>query len=103
MTGERERDDPPVAPAPQRHPREWPFATVLATVLAGIVVVAADRFRAGALLIGAAVLLAAGLRAVLPERRAGLLVVRSRFGDVITLGVMGAALVTLSLAVPANP
>ncbi len=95
-------DDIAVAPGPQRHPGEWPFEIVLAGVVLGVGVVVVDGFRTGLLLAGAAVLLGAVLRAVLPERRAGLLVVRSRVVDVLTLAVMGGALVTLAVAVPAR-
>ncbi|RJK95489.1 DUF3017 domain-containing protein [Vallicoccus soli] len=80
--------------------REWPAALVLGSVLAGLVVVAADRFRPGSALLAASLLLAAVLRAVLPERRAGLLAVRGRVVDVAVLAAIGAGLVVLTVVVP---
>jgi hypothetical protein len=73
---------------------------VLLGVGLGLLVVAADHFRRGTVILGASVLLACLLRAVLPERQAGMLVVRSRWFDVLMLGVLGAALTLLALAVP---
>lgn len=91
----------PVDPQPQpRRLREWPFLLVLCGVLAGLAVVAADRFRVGSGVLTASVLVAAVLRVVLPERDAGLLVVRSRAVDVLVLGVLGAGLAVLTVVVP---
>jgi hypothetical protein len=81
-------------------PREWPSALVLAGTVAGLAVVAADGFRPGTALIAAALLLGAALRAVLPERRAGLLAVRGRVLDVLVLAALGASLVVLTALVP---
>jgi ABC-type bacteriocin/lantibiotic exporter with double-glycine peptidase domain len=54
----------------------------------------------GRLVIAVGLLLAAVLRLVLPARRAGLLVVRSRRLDVALLLVLGAALLALASSVP---
>ncbi|MGH3345138.1 MAG: DUF3017 domain-containing protein [Carbonactinosporaceae bacterium] len=92
---------PTYRPRPQRRRfREWPIALVLTGVVAGLCVVAADRFRPGSVVLAAAVLLAAGLRLALPARQAGILVVRSRFTDVVMLGAMGGMLMVLALVVP---
>lgn len=80
--------------------RELPILGVLAVVAAGLVLGAVRQWRAGALVIAAGLLLAAVLRLVLPARRAGLLVVRSRRLDVATLLLLGAALMTLASSVP---
>ena len=80
--------------------RELPILTVLCVVAVGLVLGAVVRWRPGALLIGAGLLLAAALRLVLPARRAGLLVVRSRRLDVAALLLLGVALVTLASSVP---
>jgi hypothetical protein len=76
---------------------ELPLALVLIGAGSGLIVVAAHHFRWGNVLIGGSVLFAALLRLVLPTRKAGLLVVRSRFTDVVTLIVGGGALVVLAL------
>jgi hypothetical protein len=95
--------DPDVAVAPRRRPRrlgEWPLGVVLLGVVTGLLVVANNSFRAGTVLVGSSVVLATVLRAVLSERRAGLLVVRSRWVDVLTLGTFGIGLTVLALVVP---
>jgi len=83
--------------------REWPFAVVVATAVAGLVVVAAlDRFRRGSVLFAGAFGVAAALRLVLPARSAGLLAVRGRSFDVIAYAGLGVAIAALALAVPAE-
>ena len=95
------RGDVPVAPgrAPRRFP-EWPLALVLAGVALGLGVVATGHFRRGTVVLAVATLLATALRAGLPERTAGLLVVRSRTLDVLVLAVLGLGLGLLGLVVP---
>ena len=80
--------------------RELPILGVLAVVATGLVLGALLQWRIGALVIAAGLLLGAALRLVLPARRAGLLVVRSRRLDVATLLLLGAALMTLVSSVP---
>jgi hypothetical protein len=92
-----------VAPARQQRLREWPLAVVLLGVAAGVATVVAGAFEPGGVVMGAALLLGAVLRAALPQRRAGLLAVRSRPVDVVTLGLMGVGLVALALIVPPQP
>jgi Protein of unknown function (DUF3017) len=105
MTTERE----PVAAKPPRRGalgvvlRQWPLLIVLGGGLTALLVVASDGFRLGCTLLGASVGFAAVARAVLPARRVGLLVVRSRLFDVVVLAVMGAALVVLAVVVPGPP
>lgn len=76
-----------------------PFAIVLVVVLAAFVLVATDRWRRGATVLGAALVLAAGLRALLSEERAGLLAVRARIPDVLVYGALGVALVGLAASI----
>jgi hypothetical protein len=83
--------------------RQWPLLLVLVGGVSALVVVALDGFRQGCALLGASVLFAALSRAVLPTRRVGLLVVRSRPFDVVVLAVMGTALVVLAVIVPGEP
>ena len=90
-----------VAPAGRdRRWAEWPLAAVLLGVGLGLLVVANNRFRLGTVIVAASVVLAMVLRAVLSQQRAGLLVVRSRLVDVLTLGVFGVGLTVLALIVP---
>jgi hypothetical protein len=72
----------------------------LAVVAVGVVIVADDHFRRGTFIIAGGVCLAACLRAVLPNGLAGLLRVRSRFVDILTLGFLGASTLIASLIVP---
>jgi hypothetical protein len=72
----------------------------LAGIAISLVVVIVVDFRPGTVLFAASVLLAAAFRLVLTTRRAGLLVLRSRTVDVVTLTFMGVAALLLALAVP---
>jgi hypothetical protein len=80
--------------------RQWPLLLVLFGGSFGLLMVALDGFRIGCAMLGISVLVAAAARAVLPARRVGLLVVRSRTFDVSVLVVMGVALVVLAVVVP---
>lgn len=76
--------------------RQWPILTVAAIGLVALVLVGAGFWRRGALLIGIGVGVAAALRLVLPEDRAGLLVVRSRRMDFTSMAVVCAAVVVIA-------
>ncbi len=80
--------------------REWPITVVLLAVASGLAVVAAGHFRRGTILLAASVVFAAWLRTVLPDARGGLLKVRGKRVDVVTLAVLGLGLTTLALLVP---
>jgi len=80
--------------------RQWPLLLVVACFAVGIGLVLALHWRRGAMMMGGATGLAGLLRMVLPEERAGLLVVRSRAWDVIVTGLTGAAMIVLALVVP---
>ena len=84
---------------PQRRPalRELPLAAVLTCAGAGLIVVALHHFRWGNLLVGGSLALAALMRLVLPTRQAGLLAVRSRFTDVLTMSLLGGSLMLLTV------
>ncbi|MGC0338441.1 DUF3017 domain-containing protein [Streptomyces sp. SLBN-8D4] len=92
------RAAPRDAPAPAR---QWPVLTVLAVVGLGLLLTALDQFRIGTLLIGVALLAGAVLRWLLPD--VGMLAVRSRFTDIATYGVLGAAIVLLAMMVQPHP
>jgi hypothetical protein len=80
---------------------EAPLALVVLTVIAGLVAVALNYWRTGLFLVAGALVLGALLRLVLPEREAGLLVVRSRALDVVALGLLGVGIGVLAAVVPA--
>lgn len=92
------RAAPRDAPAPAR---QWPVLTVLAVVGLGLLLTALDQFRYGTLLIGLALLAGAVLRWLLPD--VGMLAVRSRFTDIATYAVLGAAIVLLAMMVQPKP
>jgi hypothetical protein len=75
---------------------------VLAIFGLGIVIVAFGRWRKGLFVVAVGLLLGGFLRLVLPARRAGVLVVRSRITDVVTLATLGAAVLLLAAVIP-NP
>ena len=94
----RRRTRTPTAPA--RPWLEWPLGLVLLGVATGVVIISTGHWRRGSFAFGAAVVAGALLRAVLPPRLAGLLVVRSRWFDVLVTLVTGVAIMVLSLIVP---
>ena len=79
---------------------EWPLIVVLAVLGTALWIVAADHFRRGTVLFALGVCLAAALRAVLPNGSVGLLRVRSRVVDVLTLAVIGGGTLVAALIVP---
>lgn len=79
---------------------QWPLALVLSVCVAGLLVVLSNHFRRGTVLFAGGLVLAAALRAVLPAPAAGLLVVRNRLLDVLTLGALGLGVLLTALVVP---
>ncbi|MER7026642.1 MULTISPECIES: DUF3017 domain-containing protein [Streptomyces] len=92
------RAAPGDAPAPAR---QWPLLAVMGGVGLGLLLVAVDVFRLGAIVIGLALLGGAALRWSLPS--VGMLAVRSRFTDILTYGVLGFVIVILALMVQPKP
>ena len=80
--------------------RQWPLLTCIVTVAAGLLLVAAERWRAGLVLMGLALVLAGTLRLLLPVRRIGFLAVRSRPVDIALMLGAGVVLVVSVLAIP---
>jgi hypothetical protein len=80
--------------------KELPALAVLGVVATGLVLGALVAWRAGAIVVGLGLLLAAGLRLSLRERQAGILVVRSRAFDAALLLILGFALVALANTIP---
>lgn len=86
--------------------RRWaaqtPFLVVWAVLAIGLALVAASYWRRGLAVIAVAAVLAGVLRLVLPARRAGWLVVRSRSIDVLCFAALGVALAAVAIAIPAR-
>lgn len=95
--GRPEQADPRSA---SRRFGEIPFLLVLAGVALGLTVVGLHHFKRGAALMAAALVVGAVLRLVLPEGRSGLLAVRSRAFDVMTLAGLGVAVIVVAALVP---
>nr|WP_307839799.1 DUF3017 domain-containing protein [Streptomyces sp. MBT49] len=89
------------APGDALAARQWPIILVLGIVALGLLVTALDVFRIGTILIGVGLLVGAVLRWLLPG--VGMLAVRSRFTDIVTYTVLGAAIVLLALMVQPHP
>jgi DUF3017 family protein len=113
MTGPATRPNPaqraaraPRSPLYLRHPllagflRQWPLLVVIVVVGVGLLLVAADRWRSGLVLMGLGLVVAGLLRLLLPVRRIGFLAVRSRPVDVALTTVVGLAVVVIALATP---
>lgn len=79
---------------------QWPITLVLIGVAVAMLMIAMDYFRRGSIVLSASVLLAAFLRLLLPDADAGMLVVRSRRIDVLTLAVLGVGLTVFTFWVP---
>ncbi|MEZ0349782.1 DUF3017 domain-containing protein [Mycobacterium sp. pR1184] len=75
---------------------QWPILLVGLIFVTAFALVGANFWRRGSLLIGIAVGVAAILRLVLSDDRAGLLVVRSKGIDFITTATVGAAMVYIA-------
>lgn len=86
--------------AARRGPGEIALGLVLLGVLVGLALVAQDHWKQGLSLMGVTLLAAAAARLVLPARRVGLLVVRSRPFDVATLTLLGVAILGVTFQVP---
>ncbi|MCV7227271.1 DUF3017 domain-containing protein [Mycolicibacterium komossense] len=72
---------------------QWPILVVGLVFVIAFVLVAASFWRRGSLLIGIGVGVAAVLRLVLSDDRAGLLAVRSRGVDFMTTATVGAVVI----------
>lgn len=97
---------PPPSAERRRHPQTIGgviYLGVLAMTLVGLVIIIAGPWRGGLRWMGAAVLVAGASRLVLSEHGAGMLRVRRRWSDVLTLTLVGVALLTLATYVPSQP
>jgi hypothetical protein len=75
---------------------QWPIVLVGLTFVTAFALVGTNFWRRGSLLLGIAVGVAAALRLVLSDDRAGLLVVRSKGIDFMTTATVGAAMVYIA-------
>jgi hypothetical protein len=75
---------------------QWPILLVGLIFAAAFVLVGANFWRRGSLLIGIGVGVASVLRLLLSEDRAGLLVVRSKGTDFMTTATVGAAMIYIA-------
>jgi hypothetical protein len=75
---------------------QWPILLVGLIFATAFVLVGANFWRRGSLLIGVGVGVAAALRLVLSDERAGLLVVRGRGIDFVTTATVAAAMVYIA-------
>jgi hypothetical protein len=75
---------------------QWPILAVGLIFVAAFGLVAANFWRRGALLIGIGVGVAAALRLLLSDDRAGLLVVRTKGIDFMTTATVGAAVIYIA-------
>lgn len=79
------------------------YLVVLLVTALGIGVVVVGDWRVGVRVVAGAILAAALVRLVLPQRDAGMLAVRHRFVDCLVLAVVGCALIFLSVTIPDQP
>jgi hypothetical protein len=92
------------------HPRRYPrtvggvlYLLALAAVVVGIGVTVLDGWRNGVRWIGGGLLFAATCRLLMPQDQAGMLAVRNRWIDVLTLAGGGGLLVFLAGSIPDQP
>lgn len=78
------------------------FGAVLAVVAAGFVMILLYHWRRGTVLIGGALLLAAGLRAALSKEQAGLIAIRGRGVDVLSYAALGTLIVLVAVTITKN-
>jgi hypothetical protein len=76
------------------------YLVVLAMVVLGVMLVAANRWRTGMSTVGLAFVVAFAMRAVLPDDRAGMLRVRRRSVDLLILGCCATGILVLTVVVP---
>lgn len=90
-------DDQPLI---ERTIDQWPLALVLLGLVVGLVVLSFSDFRIGSIILGVAIIFGGALRLVLPRERAGLLAIRGRPIDLLTMFGLGIALTTVAVLIP---
>jgi hypothetical protein len=84
--------------------RQLPYLIVLCGLVASLLwmLLGGQNAKGGTLAVAGIVLAAALARLMLPERRAGMLVTRSRLADVVILTALGAGVLAAGLVLPAQ-
>ena len=82
-----------------RLPTFLPAALVAVIALFGLGLVLSQHWRRGAVLLGAALLVAAALRLAVPAERVGLLAIRGKAVDVLCYSGFGVAMVLLAATI----
>lgn len=82
---------------------QLPFAAVLVVVAVAALRIFQYHWREGAALIGAALLVAAVLRAVLSTEKAGLLAIRGKVVDIVTYVGLAALILFVALTIIGGP
>lgn len=98
-TGPARPEDAPAPRGVKAVTTQWPFALVFTTAVVGVALVALGALKHGLTVLAAALLAGSVLRFVLPPARAGLLAVRRRGADVVTMALLGVALLLLALVI----
>ncbi|MCT2586092.1 DUF3017 domain-containing protein [Actinophytocola gossypii] len=88
-------------PQRRRHPvlAHLPFGLVMGVVALGLVRIIMYHWREGTVLMGGALILAAGLRVLLSDEQAGLIAIRSRAVDVLTYTGFGVCMMAVALTI----
>jgi hypothetical protein len=76
---------------------------VLVVVMAGLVRIVMYNWREGTVLLGVALVVAAFLRAVLPNDRIGLIAIRGRGVDVLLYAGLGVLISAVALTIEGGP
>jgi hypothetical protein len=79
------------------------YLAVLVLAIVGVVIAATGPWRTGVSWLGAALIAAAIARTILPDENAGMLKVRPKLLDVLTLAGAGALLLFLAATIPNQP
>ena len=110
QVGEEPEEEPRPLPVDEilrpRRPRTLGGAIylgVLTVTGVALLLVVLDRWREGLLLMGTAMLFAAMARSVVREDDSGMLGLRSKPVDVVTMVLLGGGLVALSVLIPDRP
>jgi hypothetical protein len=92
-------------PQRRRHPvlSHLPFALVLGVVAFGLFRIILYHWRDGTVVIGLGLFLAAGLRALLRDDQAGMIMIRGRGVDVLTYSAFGACMIFVAMTIEGGP